>query len=134
MKTYKILIIDDEEGIHVNLSGLLKLWGFEPLSAFNAYDGLAIALKEEPLIIILDIGMPEVNGEILLKMLKRIEQTNHIPVLILSGSLDKDILTNTYREGAAKFISKPFLQKILLRRITECLDPDTLEEMNLSKY
>ena len=71
-ESYPILIIDDDIWIQRIICYYLQNWGFKTYSAYNAFDGLALAIKHRPTLIVLDIIMPEVEGDILLKMLKRI--------------------------------------------------------------
>lgn len=127
--SYPILIIDDDRWIQRIIAHYLQSWGFKTYSAFNAYDGIALALKHRPTLIILDIIMPEVEGDILLKMLKRIDLTAEIPILIMSSNLNMDILGKTYKDGALAFIAKPFSQQILFEKVRDCMGPAIFNEL-----
>ena len=128
-ESFPILIIDDDSWIQRILSHHLQDWGFKTYTALDAFEGLAFAIKHKPLLILLDIVMPELNGDVLLKMLKKIEITSNIPTLIISSNLNRDLLGETYKSGAAGFISKPFSQQILFEKIRDCLDPLILNKM-----
>ena len=130
---YKVLIVDDEESIHTTLKDLFNFWGFETISAFNAYDGLAHAMEYQPNLITLDLNMREINGYVMLKILKRVRQTHNIPVIIVSGNLDKKIMIDTHHAGAAKFVTKPFQHNVLLMRIIECIDNKIVKELALEQ-
>lgn len=126
---FKILIIDDDSWIHRIMGHYLQSWGFTPISAMDAFEGIALAIKHRPILIILDIVMPEVKGDSLLKMLKAIDLTTDIPVLILSGNLNMDILGSTFKKGAAGFIAKPFTQEILFDKMRDCLGPTVFTKL-----
>ena len=120
---FPVLIVDDDKWIHRVLAHYLRSWGFNPISAFDAIDGIAMATKFRPLLILLDIIMPEIKGDLVLKILKRIEITQNIPVIVISGNLNTEVLGNTYKSGAAGFLSKPITQQILEEKVTDCLGP-----------
>lgn len=120
-KLNDVLIIDDDKWIHRIVSGCLKGWGFNPISAYDPVEGLAHAIQGQPLIIILDILMPMMNGDVLLKVLKKLNHTNQIPTIIMSGAISREIFGVALRDGASAFISKPISQEKLLEKIKESL-------------
>ncbi len=100
----KILIIDDEEPI-LNMYGE-ALGGHEVMYAVNGQEGLELAQKETPDIILLDIVMPKFNGLDVLDMLKNNKDTDTIPVIMLSN-LPKEVSADRARElGAAGYFVK----------------------------
>ncbi len=100
----KILIIDDEEPI-LNMYGE-ALGGHEVMYAINGEEGLKQARQNEPDIILLDIVMPKFNGLDVLDMLKNSEDTNAIPVIMLSN-LPKEVSADKARElGAVGYFVK----------------------------
>lgn len=129
LSPHKILIIDDDMWIQRLFSKYLVEWGFRPLSAYNPYEGVAMAVKHQPLVIFLDIVMPEVQGEVLLKMLKAIEQTSEIPVFVISANFNKELLSETYKNGAAGFLSKPFSQTLIYNSLKKNLNDDVLADI-----
>jgi PleD family two-component response regulator len=126
---YKILTIDDDQWIIKLLARQLSIWGFKPIGAADAFEGIAQALKHKPILIILDLLLPEVKGDALLKMFKKIDELCDIPVLILSGNLNKEIVGKTFKDGAFGYISKPFTSDILLEKIRETIKPEILSNM-----
>jgi PleD family two-component response regulator len=139
IKSYEhpILIIDDDKWMQKIFERYLSSWGFHPISACDAYKGIAMAIKYRPMIIFLDYLMPEVNGESLLKMLKEIELTSCIPIVIISADLNMNLLNKTYEIGASDFISKPFSQQILFDKIRNNISPlifgsTNIDELKLS--
>lgn len=129
LDVYNILTIDDDKWIQRIFSQYLNQWGFNNISAMDPFSGLEEAIRNKPLIIFLDIVMPEVNGDLLIKFLKKLEYTSKIPVVIISGNLNKELIKNTYLSGAAGFITKPFNQETLFNKIKEVLDPAIFNRM-----
>ena len=129
LDVYNILTIDDDKWIQRIFSQYLTQWGFHHISAFDPYTGLEEAIKNKPLIIFLDILLPEVHGDMLIKFLKKMEFTAKIPVVIISGNLNKDLIKSTYLSGASGFITKPFNQETLFNKIKEVIDPAIFNRM-----
>jgi len=73
--------------------------------------------KVTPDLILLDIEMPEMDGYEVLKVLKNKEQTAHIPVVFLTATIDPENELEGLRLGAVDYITKPFVQGSLIRRI-----------------
>lgn len=129
LDSFPILIIDDDKWIHRVVAHYLRSWGFKPESAMDAVEGISKAIKHRPLVILLDIIMPEVSGDVLLRMLKNVELTANIPVIVISGNLSKEILGKTYKEGAVGYISKPITQDALYGKLKDCLGPTVFREI-----
>ena len=127
--SYLILVIDDDKWIHRLLCRHLNSWGFATMNAYGPIKGIAMAIKNRPMLIFLDIVMPDVNGNILLKMLKAVDLTADIPVIMLSGNLNLEILANTFKDGASGFVSKPFDEEILIEKLNDCLGPVTFNKI-----
>ncbi len=128
---YKILIVDDDVWFHKYFTKHLKSWGFDVISAYNPYDGISLAAKENPLLIFLDYIMPEMNGDNVLKILKAVEQTKDIPVVFISGNLSAEVIGSAYKMGAKGFLTKPVSLKIIYQKIEECLGSDVFAKLKL---
>lgn len=129
LEVYNILTIDDDKWIQRIFTQYLSTWGFTNISAYDPFSGLTEAIKHKPLMIFLDIHLPEVSGELLIKFLKKIEFTKNIPIIIISGNLNKDIIKSTYLAGASGFITKPFNQETLFAKIKEVLNPAIMNRL-----
>ncbi len=103
--TERVLIIDDEKDIVESLSNILSLEGYSVLKAYRGYDGLNIALKEKPDVVLLDIKMPVVDGLEVLEQLKESGFDN--PVIIISGHGDIKTAVEAVQKGAFDFLEKP---------------------------
>lgn len=129
LDAYKVLVIDDDRWMQRIFSQYLKTWGMTHLAAPDSFKGLELALKEKPLMIFLDIVMPDVTGDITIKFLKHMELTKDIPVVIISGNLNKEVLKNTYKDGAQGFITKPFTKEVLQEKISTSIDKKIIRRM-----
>jgi CheY-like chemotaxis protein len=117
----KILVIDDEKSITVLLSGLLKKKYLLEV-AHNSHEAIVKIHTFQPDLITSDINMPGLDGEELLPMIRAWRP--HIPVIVISGSIDPDINQKCLDKGASSFISKPFERVPLLEKIQTILDSE----------
>jgi two-component system sensor histidine kinase/response regulator len=112
-----ILIIDDNP-VNIQLAGrILKDENIEILFASNGFDGLHIAKKQVPDLILLDIMMPEMDGFTVCKYLKEEEITKNIPIIFLTAKTGKSDVVDAFRAGAVDFIVKPFNTDELILRV-----------------
>ena len=110
----KILIVEDENVIRNELKTLLENSGYEVLALEKFHNTKEDILNEKPDLILLDINIPNINGEILLKEIRK--ETN-VPVIMVTsraGEVD-EVLSISY--GADDYITKPYNPTILLLRI-----------------
>ncbi len=129
-----ILIVDDNSWMQRILAKILMSYGLKPSFASNAFDGIALAVEQQPQAIILDIVMPEINGLQTLRMLKGIKCTSHIPVLIITAAPDPKTLGQAVAAGAAGFIHKPFTRASIHDKLVRVLHHDAMpdvEQLNL---
>jgi len=108
-KQKTILLIDDDPLIIRMYQNKLAEEGYQILTAFNGESGLALAQKETPNLIFLDLMMPKMSGAEVLKALKKDEVTKNIPVVILSNLDGKD--EHQYAEDAGKIGAAGYLVK-----------------------
>jgi len=125
------LIIDDDKWTRTLLFRFLKEFKIQSIESDNPYTGISLAVKEKPDIIFLDIYLPEINGDKILKIFKELDITKDIPVVMVSGNFSKELLHDTYTRGAAGFISKPFnslIVKEMLDKIFKTDEADPIKE------
>lgn len=115
----KILVIDDDTWMQRYITNALESVGYKVYVASDAVRGLNSAITIIPDLILLDIIMPVITGDMLVYILKRLDLTENIPVLILSGNLDAGIIAKTYKTGAKGFITKPFTRELLINKVNE---------------
>jgi DNA-binding response OmpR family regulator len=121
----KILIVDDERDILKALMIRLQVGGYEVVTAFDGAQGIFMAHKEQPDLIILDIRMPAGNGFSVAEKLKQSENTFSIPVIFLTGSPEKDSEQKAMKLGARFYIKKPYDPEELLDAIRRALEKDS---------
>ena len=103
----KILIADDSK-VHVHLlTGWLQDCGFQVLSTFDTVQAWMNTIRSQPDLIVLDINMPGGSGIDVLKRLKVSTKTNHIPVVVITGSGGPEMRDFVLRLGAADLLEKP---------------------------
>ena len=118
MSNEKVLIVDDEQSIRVFLKLTLTSQGYETLEAVSGKDALVKAATEKPDIVILDIGLPDIDG---IEVTRSLREWTQIPIIILSvrGS-EKDKIA-ALDLGADDYLTKPFVVGELLARIRAAL-------------
>ena len=118
MKENRILLIDDEPQIHRFLKPALETGGYEVERANNAAEGLRLATLRPPAAILLDLGLPDQDGQ---ETLLRLRDLTHAPILVVSAR-DKDAeKVQALDAGADDYIEKPFAMSELLARLRACL-------------
>lgn len=112
-----VLVIEDNNDIRENTSEILSLAGYKTFSAENGKKGVELALKEKPDLIVCDIMMPELDGYGVLHLLKKNEDTQHIPFIFLTAKTERSDLRKGMEMGADDYITKPFEDIELLNAI-----------------
>jgi CheY-like chemotaxis protein len=113
----KILFIEDETDHITMMQTRLEAAGYQFLSATDGEKGLAIAKREIPDLILLDIIMPVMNGYEVCYALKRDEATKNIPIIIVTASGAKKLEQKCIEVGAQEILHKPYDSKYLTERI-----------------
>ncbi|MSR31378.1 MAG: response regulator transcription factor [Gemmataceae bacterium] len=113
----RVLIIEDEPALVDALTYNLRREGYEVSSAANGENGLLLALHTIPDIILLDIMLPGINGQEILRELRATEKTRAVPVIILSARSEEIDQVVGFSLGADDYVTKPFSFKVLLQRI-----------------
>ncbi len=114
----RILVIDDEPQIHRFLRPALEASGFVVERADTAADGLRLAASRAPSCILLDLGLPDMDG---LTALEQLRQWSRVPVLILSARDQEGQKVAALDSGADDYVEKPFGVAELLARIRVAL-------------
>jgi two-component system, OmpR family, KDP operon response regulator KdpE len=109
-----ILIVDDEVQIRRLLEITLSANGYKISEASTGKEGLTLAASVMPILIILDLGLPDTDG---LDILKKLREWFHKPVIILSVRNSEDDIVKALDNGANDYLTKPFRTGELLARI-----------------
>ncbi|BBB33342.1 two-component system, NtrC family, nitrogen regulation response regulator NtrX [Thermotomaculum hydrothermale] len=128
----RVLIIDDEKDIVESIANILALEGYSVLKATRGYDGLKIALNDNPDVVLLDIKMPVMDGLEVLEKLIENDFTN--PVIIISGHGDIKTAVEAVQKGAFDFLEKPLGAEQILIAVKNAIQSikktDNLENNN----
>jgi DNA-binding response OmpR family regulator len=121
----KILVVDDERDIVKALMIRLQGAGYDVVSAFDGAQGVFMAHKEKPDLIILDIRMPAGDGFGVAQRLKHSMHTFTIPIIFLTGSPERNAEEKASALGARFYIKKPYDPEELLDAIKRALEKDS---------
>ncbi len=120
----KILLVEDDPLIIKIYTTRLIADGFQVFSAENGEDGLKLAEKELPDIVVLDIMMPKIDGFGVLEKLRNHEMLKNIPILIYSNLAAEDEVARALKMGATEFIIKANLSPTeMVSKIKQYLHP-----------
>lgn len=109
----KILIIEDDKGINKLLSEFLQKNSYETLSAFNGSAAVEMMKNKDVKLILMDLMLPFLSGE---ELIKRLRQYSDIPVIVVSAKSMMETRLEVLRLGADDYILKPFdLNEVLVR-------------------
>ncbi len=113
----KILVIDDSLTVRMSLQDLFRRQGYEVVIAENGRSGLKELEKQRFDVVILDLVMPEMGGDEVLKEIKSSKENALVPVIMLTAISDHDSLVNCLDQGADDFVRKPWDERELLGRL-----------------
>jgi two-component system nitrogen regulation response regulator NtrX len=128
MPKTRILVIDDEAAIRDSLRMTLEYEGYEFIGAATGQEGLALAERESPDMVLLDVKMPGMDG---LEVLDRLHAMNEtLPVVVISGHGTISTAVDATKKGAFDFIEKPFASDRVLVSLRNALDQRLLRDEN----
>jgi two-component system, OmpR family, KDP operon response regulator KdpE len=114
----KILIIDDEMQIRRALRLSLEAHGYEVVDAITAHEGITLVASVRPDLVILDLGLPDMDG---LDAIKKIREWSQIPVIVLTVKNSEQDKIDLLDAGANDYVTKPFGMGELLARMRAVL-------------
>jgi two-component system alkaline phosphatase synthesis response regulator PhoP len=126
----KILLVDDEQDILDFLSYNLKKEGYHVLTATNGADAISIAKKEIPLLIILDVMMPDLDGMETCRKLREIGSLKDVIIAFLTARNEDYSQIAGFDVGADDYITKPIKPRVLSSRIKALLRRNTPAEIS----
>jgi CheY-like chemotaxis protein len=121
----KVLIVDDDPLVHMLYSRPLIGAGYEVLTARDGVEALAMATRESPGLVLMDVMMAGMDGLSALRELKRTEATKQIPVIVITANVATHYATRREAQfsGAASFLTKPFSPAQLLTEVAKYAPP-----------
>lgn len=111
----RILVIDDDPTLNSLIRQSFHAKGYEVITALNGMEGLKLAYRSHPDIILLDIMMPDLDG---FETCRRLREISEVPVLMLTAMSSEEDLLRGFEAGADDYVKKPFSLKELEARIT----------------
>jgi len=121
----QILVIDDEIQIRKLLEITLDSNNYRTIFAVNAKEGLSMVANHQPDLVILDLGLPDEDGQV---VLKRLREWYKNPIIILTVKSAEDEIVKALDNGANDYLTKPFRTQELLARIRTALRNSVTEE------
>jgi two-component system KDP operon response regulator KdpE len=125
MNGARILVVDDEKQIHRFLSPALEAAGYEVDQATTGSEGLRLTAARAPDLVLLDLGLPDEDGQVLLK---RLRGFSAVPVIVLSARDQETQKIKALDNGADDYVEKPFGLGELLARIRAALRHRRIQE------
>ncbi len=110
----KILVIDDEENNVELISILLERRGYEPIPGYSAEEGLRLAYRNQPDLVLLDIMMPDMDGW---EVCKRLREMSDVPIIFLTARDETPDIVKGLEMGADDYIVKPYNNEELVARV-----------------
>jgi len=114
----KILVVEDEGQIRKFLKISFQAHGYTVLEARLGEDGLALCAGEQPDLVILDLGLPDIDGQV---FLERLREWSEVPVIVLSVRSSETEKVQALDRGANDYVTKPFGVNELMARIRAVL-------------
>jgi two-component system nitrogen regulation response regulator NtrX len=130
MPKARILVIDDEAPIRDSLRMMLEYEGYEFIGAATGQEGIALAERDAPDLVLLDVKMPGMDGIEVLERLHHMNET--LPVVVVSGHGTISTAVEATKKGAFDFIEKPFASERVLVSLRNALDSRQLRDENRS--
>ncbi len=119
---YNILIVDDSVVVRRQATSLLYARNYQITMAANGAEAIKAIDTQEFDLVLLDLELPDMNGEDVLKYLKKNSLSMDIPVLIMTGRYDANTIGKLIKQGANEFFTKPFIPEELLLKIDFWID------------
>ena len=113
-----VLIVDDEPQIRRLLTVTLEANAYRVLAAVSGQEGVVLAAQHRPALVILDIGLPDLSGQ---EVLRRLREWSNTPVIVLSVQDDEKGKVAALDAGADDYVTKPFNTDELLARLRVAL-------------
>jgi len=117
----RVLIVDDSPTEMFKLKSILEKHGHEVIEATDGADGVNVAQREMPDLVLMDVVMPELNGFQATRQLTKNDQTSHIPVIMVTTKDQETDRVWGKRQGAKDYLIKPVEESILISTIENAL-------------
>jgi len=113
-----LLLIEDDPLFQVLLSTTLESQDYQVLATATGQEGLIAARNRQPSLLILDLGLPDIDGQ---KVIRRLRKWSEVPIIVLSARNQESEITQALDNGADDYLTKPFSTAVLMSRIKALL-------------
>ncbi|MAX65896.1 MAG: response regulator [Halobacteriovoraceae bacterium] len=127
-KGKRVLIVDDDEASLFILTKMLNENGYEVEVANDGLTALQYIDREPPCLVLLDLGLPKVKGEEVLKRIRKKRDRVLLPIVVITLKKDEDNVVECLEMGANDYLTKPVNVDIALARIEMHLEMSTLKQ------
>ena len=117
-----LLMVDDDPYQHKLLGAVLRDANLDLDFATSGTEALALLSRRRPDLILMDVDLPDIDGVETTRRIKAVERLAGIPVVMLTGHGDKDVVVRSIKAGASGFLVKPLNKDTLLAKIRSCLN------------
>ena len=117
MNAYKILIVDDEPYVARVLKLVLQKEGYIVTCVNNGREALDVYAEVQPDIVVTDVKMPHMSGQKLVEAIRGLEDSNNIPVVVMTSTLESENRDWVHDLGNISFLGKPVSPRDLVRVI-----------------
>jgi FixJ family two-component response regulator len=114
-----VFVVDDDISVRESLELLIDFAGWKPKLCVTAQDFLAHPRVQVPNCLVLDVGLPDLNG---LELQKLVIDRTETPIIFITGHGDIPMTVQAMKAGAVEFLQKPFADDVLLSAITSALE------------
>ena len=111
---HKILLVEDDEVIRQQVKKILEQWEYEVVLVEDFMEVLSLFVKEEPHLVLMDIGLPLFNGYLWCQEIRKVSK---VPIMFLSSRDQAMDIVMAINMGGDDFVTKPFDQNVLLAKI-----------------
>jgi FixJ family two-component response regulator len=114
-----VFVVDDDVSVRESLESLIRFEGWQPETFASAEEFLARPRADVPSCLVLDVGLPNLNG---LELQKRISDRTAMPIIFITGYGDVPMTVQAMKAGAVEFLTKPFSDGVLLSAIGNAIE------------
>ncbi|HEX2868049.1 MAG TPA: response regulator [Ignavibacteriales bacterium] len=129
----KVLIVDDSEIIRKVMKSFFEDFNIEVVTCNNGLLGIKKTTEEKPDFVFLDINMPGMNGYDTLKVIKNMEQTKHIPVVVITTLNNQKDIDDLISMGASRVLFKPLKKEDIEQAFEDTLGGNVLLELKIKR-
>lgn len=124
----KIVVVDDETEMCAMLAAILADAGYTPIVTSEPREAVQLVRREQPALVLVDIGMPYMDGYAVASALREDPATRECAVVFITGHLAFSDRVQAFRTGARDYITKPFTNARLLATVARALQKRPVDE------